>query len=209
MRAYNESYINKAKKNLGNMFDFAINMAGESGDEFWYQFAHSDLAKQFENGNPKFIVGRSGEELYYDTFATSKKDIFSAPINHYSKTPEYWCGWILAYYQWYYNANFKNINDKLSFDKLLNLYHPLHTVGEQEAVEVLRKWVNPISEPTKLETIREARALSQKDLASLSGISLRTIQSYEQRNRDINKAQGDMLRAISKTLNCSIEELFE
>ena len=43
MRAYNESYINKAKKNLGNMFDFAINMAGESGDEFWYQFAHSDL----------------------------------------------------------------------------------------------------------------------------------------------------------------------
>lgn len=38
---------------------------------------------------------------------------------------------------------------------------------------------------------------------------IRSIQMYEQRNNDINKAQVDILFRLSKTLGCKIEDLLE
>ena len=46
-------------------------------------------------------------------------------------------------------------------------------------------------------------------LAELSGIPLRTIQQYEQRQKNINKAQIEYLLSLSKTLCCNIEALLE
>lgn len=40
-------------------------------------------------------------------------------------------------------------------------------------------------------------------------MNLRTIQQYERRSRDINKAAGATLRALSIALSCSIEDLLE
>ena len=60
-----------------------------------------------------------------------------------------------------------------------------------------------------MKKIREIRNVSQAELAKISGVSLRSIQLYEQRVNDINKAQTDILFRISKTLGCRIEDLFE
>ena len=62
---------------------------------------------------------------------------------------------------------------------------------------------------TKLKHIRTAKGYSQKQLAELSGVSLRSIQMYEQRNKDINKAQSDSLFRLSKILGCAMEDLLE
>lgn len=56
---------------------------------------------------------------------------------------------------------------------------------------------------------RSASSLSQSELASLSGVSVRLIQHYEQGEKDINKAQAGTLMKIANVLNCTIEDLLE
>ena len=65
------------------------------------------------------------------------------------------------------------------------------------------------STETNLKRIRAAKGYSQKQLAELSGVSLRSVQMYEQRQKDINKAQSDSLFRLAKTLGCTMEELLE
>jgi transcriptional regulator with XRE-family HTH domain len=56
---------------------------------------------------------------------------------------------------------------------------------------------------------RKTVGMTQKELAAQSEIPLRTIQQYEQRQKDINKAGAEYLILLSKTLHCSPEELIE
>ncbi|MBQ9043085.1 MAG: helix-turn-helix transcriptional regulator [Eggerthellaceae bacterium] len=51
--------------------------------------------------------------------------------------------------------------------------------------------------------------LSQEELAAISGVSVRTIQEYEQRRKDINKAQLQTAMALAQALNCDAEALLE
>ena len=62
---------------------------------------------------------------------------------------------------------------------------------------------------SNLKKLREEASLSQNKLATLSGVSNRMIQYYEQGVKDINKAQAETLFKLAKTLNCSIEDLIE
>ena len=62
---------------------------------------------------------------------------------------------------------------------------------------------------TNLKLLRQKAGLSQSELADLSGISVRTIQQYEQRQKSINKARVESLIVLSKALFCSVEDLFE
>ena len=72
---------------------------------------------------------------------------------------------------------------------------------------IIMKLNSPIE--TNLKCIRTAKGYSQKQLAELSGVSLRSIQMYEQRRKDINKAQSDSLYRLAKSLNCTMEDLLE
>lgn len=60
---------------------------------------------------------------------------------------------------------------------------------------------------SNLKKFREAKGLSQSQLASKSGIGIKVIQSYEQQSRDINKASGATLYKLSVTLDVKIEDL--
>ena len=55
----------------------------------------------------------------------------------------------------------------------------------------------------------EAIGLSQSKLADEAGVSLRSIQMYEQRNKDINKAQALTVVKIARALGCEVEDLLE
>ncbi|WP_418567000.1 helix-turn-helix transcriptional regulator [Peptacetobacter sp.] len=61
----------------------------------------------------------------------------------------------------------------------------------------------------KLKQYRENHNLSQSKLSELSGVNLRTIQSYEGGLKDINKAQALTLYKLAKVLDCTIEDLLE
>ena len=47
------------------------------------------------------------------------------------------------------------------------------------------------------------------DMFLRSGVSVRTIQEFEQRRKDINKAQLDTIVPIAAALYCSVESLIE
>ena len=114
IHAYNESYLNRAMKNLGNLFEFAICHAHYHPETVFDLFISSGIAAHFESGNPKYIAGMSGHELFCEMLIAAGKPLPPASLQFFlDKTPEYWCGWILAYYQWFYNQKFKDIRDKI------------------------------------------------------------------------------------------------
>lgn len=61
----------------------------------------------------------------------------------------------------------------------------------------------------KLKYIRKKKCMTRKELSRKSGINIRTIESYEQRKRNINNAKMDTLIKLSKSLNCKIEDIIE
>lgn len=61
----------------------------------------------------------------------------------------------------------------------------------------------------KLKFIRNKKGMTRKELSEKSGINIRTIESYEQRKRNINNAKMDILIKLSKSLNCKIEDIIE
>lgn len=62
---------------------------------------------------------------------------------------------------------------------------------------------------SNLKDTREAKRLSQKQLADKSGVSLRMIQYYEQGVKDINKAQAMTVYKLTEALECAIWEILE
>jgi transcriptional regulator with XRE-family HTH domain len=60
-----------------------------------------------------------------------------------------------------------------------------------------------------LKHIRTACVCTQAELAKLSGASIRSIQMYEQRNKDINKASVETVLRMATVLGCTIEDLIE
>ena len=62
---------------------------------------------------------------------------------------------------------------------------------------------------SKLSEIRKARGFTQQQLSEASGVTLRMIQLYEQKQNDINKAQVAMVINLAKALGCDVEDLIE
>lgn len=62
---------------------------------------------------------------------------------------------------------------------------------------------------TYLERYRKYAKLSQKELASRSGVPLKFIQLYEERKVNINDAPANHLFRFSRVIGCSIEDLLE
>lgn len=93
--------------------------------------------------------------------------------------------------------------------EILRLYPILHEVSEDRAIDTLNRTIRGKSLPTRLQHRRKNCGITQRELSEKSGVNLRTIQQYERRSRDINKAAGATLRALSIALSCRIEDLLE
>ncbi len=210
MYAYDEMYLNDAMTNLGEAFDYAANVLNISMDDFLDMFIVSGIAEQFAAGVPKFISGISGTELVWEVLSRTGENIdLPAPQIEYGYAPEYWCGWILAFYQWNTGKSFKEIKKYLPMSEIYKLYPTLHEASEKKFVDTAKSICARKKLPTKLQMVRKAIGLSQKELSEKSGVTLRMIQQYEQRAKDINKATASNLFALAQTLGCKAEDLLE
>jgi DNA-binding XRE family transcriptional regulator len=131
------------------------------------------------------------------------------PQERFGCSVEYWIGWAVAYYQWFSSRKYSDIFKALSFEDLQNMYYPLHEADITKFVDVAEERIREIFADTNLKRIRTAYGCTQAELADLSGVSLRSIQMYEQRRKDINKASTESVYRIAKVLGCSIEDLLE
>ena len=208
MYAYSDIYLSDARNNLGAMFDYAINVHRMGTDDFWDIFAHSKVARAMSCGDPKYIAGMSGREL----FATLMHDTYRKWIelsDEYSmdRTREFWAGFALAYYQWYSGNSFYDIRRKgIMLSDIVNYYF-LHEAPDQKFVDVMNVRMRDNKEENMLKRLRKYAGLTQKELSRESGVSLRMVQLYEQGQNDLSKAQAKVVISLSRTLGCEASEL--
>ena len=127
----------------------------------------------------------------------------------YDYSPEYWTGWALTYFQWFTRRPFKNITGCVTIAELLQLYPTLHEASEEKFAETLNRIICNKNLPPRLQKRRKDAGLTQRKLAERSGVKLRTIQQYEMRAKNINKAAAETLWQLVQRLPCNMEDLLE
>lgn len=210
IHAYQEIYLNKSQQVLGDAFDYAINFCHIFGDDFVKLFLVSSISKKIEEGDVNYILGKSGIDIVLEIVKeTTGKVIEAKSIESIYRSKEYWIGWAIGYYQWYSDRKFFEIFQAVSFNDLENMYYSLHEADISKFVEIFNQRIKDVFSETKLKHFRLISGCSQLELSKKSGVSLRSIQMYEQRNKDINKASVETLYRLSKVFGCSIEDLME
>lgn len=210
IHAYDNIYLEKARTVLGRMLDFAVHDLKYDLSDFFDLFIQSGIAKRFETGDFTVITGMSGTELAYTILEQSgiKKERIK-PNYTANRSEEFWLGWALAYYQWATSLSFAEIIQNIPLKEILALYSPYHEMDIRQFVDKMNMLYQAKKPETNLKILRKKAGLTQKQLADLSGIPVRTIQQYEQRQKNINKAQAEYLVKLAKTLCCTVEELIE
>ena len=207
MHAYDKSYLDDAMRNLGGMFDFAVNGAAIPMERFYAMFLSSEESFQFGKGNPKYIAGLSGIELAERIIVQARDSCFLFDRELYiTPSREYWAGWALAYLQWYTARSFAQLNiSGISAPVLLQSYEPLHEADITKTLDVFL----PLLEDSgcRLKKARKQIGLTQETLAEKSGISLRMIRAYEQGSQPLRRAEAETLLKLAQCLNVPPEYL--
>ncbi len=137
--AYNELYLSNAQRALGDMLHYAVYDLKRDIGSFYREFISSGIAYRFGIGEPKYTVGMSGAEIAYDVIEkTSGEKIDLKPSYAPNRSPEYWAGWAVAYYEWFSNRPFAQIEEIVPITDILDMYYPYHEAD-------IRKFVNEMN----------------------------------------------------------------
>ncbi len=210
IHAYDKVYLEKARTALGRMLDFAVYDLKYDLSAFFDLFLTSGVASRFENGDYTVIAGMSGVELAYLVLERSGISFQRITPNYtIDRSEEYWTGWALAYYQWETAMPFAEIVRYIPIRDIVALYSPYHEMDIRQFVDKMNALYRSAQPDTNLKRLRKSVGLSQRELSEMSGVPLRTIQQYEQRQKSINKAQAEYLVMLSKALCCEVDALLE
>ncbi len=203
IRAYDELYLPGAQNILGHAVDFAVMTLAIEPNVFGNALAVSESAKQFSEGNPRYVAGMNGCEFaraVLDDVEVAYQE--SADEMYLDKSPEYWAGWALAYYQWSTSLSFMEILRAMSLNDIIRMYPLYHEMDLSHFVEQMDRFIKETYPQTRLRDRRTNCGLSQSELAAEADVPLRQIQLFEQGQRDINKTSAITLYKLSKALHC-------
>lgn len=210
IRAYDESYVASAQNILGHAVDFAVMTLNLDPDEFGNAFMVSGASRQFADGNPRFVAGMNGCELVREVlFETHASFTDSEDAMFLEKSPEYWAGWALAYYQWHSSCQFMDILVPVPISRIIEMYPVYHEMDVRQFADRMDSIMKEAYPTTRLKARRMNSGLSQSELAVESGVALRQIQLFEQKQRSINNTAAITLLRLSKALHCRMEDLVE
>lgn len=210
IHAYQETYLSKAQSVLGDAFDYAVNTCDINGNEFVKLFIVSSVSKRMENGELTYLIGKSGIEIVREILLETKgQSIQIEAKESFGRSKEYWIGWAVAYYQWCTDRRYREIFKVLTFEDLQKMYYTLHEADISKFVDIVDARMKECLSETNLKRLRVSYGCTQAELSERSGVSLRSIQMYEQRNKDINKAGADTIYRLAKVLGCTMEDLIE
>ena len=211
--AYSEMYLHDAMCNMGELVEYLAEATPEiKPDDFFQMMVISGFAERFEKGDPMVVSGMSGTELHHrvlEACGIVRQD-WSDPLIRYDTGDAYWCGYILAYYQWKNNLSFSKIFQDISYNDLMSIYPTGHTVSEDKAVLLIENMhSNKPPQVTRIQAYRKLLGMSQRELSKAADVNLRTLQQYEVRDKSISKAAASKVIALSKVLMCRPEDLME
>lgn len=192
---------------LGEAFDYAINVCHIPGQEFMEIFTASTLCRRLENGE---IIGQSGIELVLNVLREiTGKEWSETTETRSENSSAYWMGWVLSAYQQQSGRTFQEIFQAIPYKDLESMYFMLHEADISKFIDIAKKRVKIHFPETRLKYQRLFSKYTQQELAHASGVSLRSIQMYEQRRKNINKASAETLYRLAKSLHCHMEDLLE
>ena len=206
--SYDKVYLRIAQRVLGEMLNYAVYDCGYELKEYYQLFTGSSYSERFSKGDPFIIAGMSGAELAICVMDVPDNEIV-APGYYFEKSPEYWTGWLLAYYQWISGKTFAVIQKEVPIEKIRDLYHPYHEMDITQAVQKLREIAQQSRAESYLKLLRKRAGFSQSQLAEETKIPVKTIQQYEQKQKNINHARADYIIRLAKALYCRPEDLLE
>ena len=238
IRAYDETCLAPACDSLGRMLDYAVYSLRIDADSMMKLFIASGTASLFGRGDMRTIAGMSGIELAYSVLEKSALSYERVPPRHtVSLSNEYWCGHALAYAQWATGLCFEEVIDlcpasgliaDISKERLALLDSLPLDISDADKAKELRRFGDDLAHrtaeriisggsgedaespgDTRLKALRIRNGLSQSALAKASGVPLRTLQQYEQRQKDINRARFEYIIMLSTALCCDPKDLLE
>ncbi|MCD8022816.1 MAG: helix-turn-helix transcriptional regulator [Lachnospiraceae bacterium] len=210
MHAYSFDYLESAQKNLGDMLDFAVNTCGLGLEAFYQMFLSSCVAEQFGNGNPRYVAGMNGAELTWEALESVHQSIpDQEAIFYLDKSPEYWCGWSLAYYQWVTGKSFRKIEQFIPVEEVLCMYPTHHEADVERFRETMDGLFQKRHTESYLKWRRKLLGLSVDELSEASGIDAEQIRVMEKDFSKINSTASEKVWRLAVVLKCSVEELLE
>ena len=212
--AYPQLYLQPMQDIVADLFDTAVYEMHLDATEFYDTFAESDVARRIENGDTELISevgdGLSAAELAGQIMAGRPRRPGQIPIRYTTgNSPEYWAGMMLCYYQWVTCLSFAEISSFLSFEYVLGMHESYRRRAPEDFANELNALYRGAKRDTNLASLRRAAGLSQAKLAAAADIPVRTLQQYEQRQKDINKAQAEYIFRLARVLGCQMEDLIE
>lgn len=207
-RAYSELYLSGARSALGAMLDYAVYDLRWKLDDFYNAFLNSGIAYRFGIGEPKYTVGMSGAEIAREVIlrVTGRYED-RKPGFRVERSPEYWTGWALAYYEWCRNIPFEKIERSVPICEITNMYHPYHEADITKFVSEIDRRMLTEKDESMLARLRACSGMTQKALAERSGVSVRMIEQYEQGKKDLERAQAVTVIRLARALGCHAEDL--
>ncbi|MBR0399461.1 MAG: helix-turn-helix transcriptional regulator [Mogibacterium sp.] len=235
MHLYDSRYLDKARNTMAVMLDFAVHYLHRDPDAFFELFINTGNAALFERGDVRTLAGTSGVELAYRVLSDSGSS-FEMPAYRYTngRSREFWAGWSLADYQYEKALSFEEISGHISLGEIIGICEGFRSATIKRLSEGL-SWMDTVRVPdhmsdedqklfadrldalidpahsnkTRLQKLRLLNGMSQSRLASESGVPVRTIQQYEQRQKDINMARFAQIMKLAAVLNCEPCDLLE
>jgi DNA-binding XRE family transcriptional regulator len=204
--AYERDILDYVAGNVGSMLQTATRVYHYPAHDFLYQFCSSKVARGVEDASPKYLVGMSGVELFWQVIHEKEgREANSCPWAPLGYTLDYWIGWTLARYQWHSGRPFHQILAAISYDDFAALYPTLHEAPDEKSYEVLDGWF--ARRPSPVLTLRKQRGLTQLELAQRSGVATSTLRALEQNKTDPHCARYSTLHSLAQVLRVNIEDL--
>jgi len=210
IRAYNEWYLSDARRCLANSLDYAVYSLGIGLSEYYDMFIESDVCTRFEKGDPFIVSGKSGVELALMIVSQYRgEQDYMERVYHDGKSREYWAGWALAFHQWYTACTLRQLNNEIPIETILDMYDKYHEMDIMHFVDRITEMRRERRLTTYLKKLREFKGFSQSELAAMTGIPLKTLQHYEQGDKQLNKANVMYVLTLARVLDCNPEVLIE
>lgn len=197
VRTFNEGYKEHAVKNFAGAVDYALRIMKMDAEDFSSRFLNGGVASSIESGNPRYLMAPAVvlyEEITGEKATVEYNSLYTSAVYSAAET--------LASFQWESARSYYEILAVFPLSEIISFGGGSEEFRE-EFIRRLR------TKKTNLEYLRTSAGLSQSELAALSGVDIRSIQTYEQRRNDIYKAQYNILNALAGVLSCSVEDLMD
>lgn len=207
IHAYSDLYIEGMMVKLGDMLEYACIDCSYDIDAFWKLFLRSRVSIGIENGNPKYIAGMSGVELAQIVMEEVDYNTdFTEPSWNSNRSDIYWCGWVLAYYQWYCAVSFRILSEKLTLRMLRKMYGTLHEADIHKCIDVLDNMAI-INVRHTVREWRQIRNWTQNELAQRAQVDISQIQRLEYGERKLENMTVKAALNIANALGVRIEQI--